>query len=123
MHLASTDTTGFQPLCSKPSFQTSQIQNWTSFVDNDTASHLLSLYFAWENPVWHLVDQDMFLHDLETGGRRFCSPLLVHVLLFFGVVPPHYPQQGAGLTHLEHIVRPWPDHQPAGGKGAWETVI
>ncbi|GES59648.1 Zn(II)2Cys6 transcription factor [Aspergillus terreus] len=85
MHLASTDTTGFQPLCSKPSFQTSQVQNWTSFVDNDTASHLLSLYFAWENPVWHLVDQDMFLHDLETGGRRFCSPLLVHVLLFFGV--------------------------------------
>ncbi|KAL4888163.1 hypothetical protein BDV59DRAFT_189219 [Aspergillus ambiguus] len=88
MHLAWSRTQEdgtFQPLCSDPPLMTTQIQNWTSFVDNDTASHLLSLYFTWENPVWHLVDQFMFWNDLQTGGRQFCSPLLVHVLLFFGV--------------------------------------
>ncbi|KAF9890106.1 hypothetical protein FE257_006267 [Aspergillus nanangensis] len=87
MHLAWASIEGsvFQPLSASPPFQTSRIQDWIPFVDNDTASHLLSLYFAWENPVWNLVDKYMFHYDLEHGGSKFCSPLLVHVLLFFGV--------------------------------------
>ncbi|GAA85248.1 C6 transcription factor [Aspergillus luchuensis IFO 4308] len=62
----------------------SNIQSWTDLVDNTTASHLLSLFFAWENPTWRLVDQEMFIRDLESGSKRFCSSLLVHTLLFFG---------------------------------------
>jgi hypothetical protein len=33
-----------------------------------------------------LIDQELFIHDLETRATRFCSPLLVHILLLFGCV-------------------------------------
>ncbi|PWY96555.1 hypothetical protein BO94DRAFT_561983 [Aspergillus sclerotioniger CBS 115572] len=73
-------------LVDTPLVQVSNIQLWTDLVNNTTASHLLSLYFAWENPTWHLVDQEMFVRDLEAGRKKFCSSLLVHTLLFFGCV-------------------------------------
>ncbi|KAE8154431.1 Zn(II)2Cys6 transcription factor [Aspergillus avenaceus] len=73
-----------QPLCKQPLVRLTAIHHWTSLVDNDTASHLLSLYFAWENPTWQLIDQYSFLRDLERGHGRFCSSLLVTALLFFG---------------------------------------
>ncbi|RHZ63234.1 putative C6 transcription factor [Aspergillus thermomutatus] len=71
-------------LCQEPQIRIKGIRAWTSLVDDEVASHLLSLYFAWENPTWQLVDQHMFLKDLASGSKRFCSPLLVHALLFFG---------------------------------------
>ncbi|PYI08808.1 C6 transcription factor [Aspergillus sclerotiicarbonarius CBS 121057] len=76
--------TATHTLADTPLVQVSNIQFWTDLVNNTTASHLLSLYFAWENPTWHLVDQEMFFRDLEAGRKRFCSSLLVHTLLFFG---------------------------------------
>ncbi|KAL2809643.1 hypothetical protein BJX63DRAFT_404927 [Aspergillus granulosus] len=71
-------------LVQQPPIQVTSIQRWTSLVDADVASHLLSLYFTWENPTWQLVDQTQFMHDLERGRTRFCSSLLVHLLLFYG---------------------------------------
>ncbi|KAL2834147.1 hypothetical protein BJY01DRAFT_224420 [Aspergillus pseudoustus] len=71
-------------LVQQPPIRVTSIQHWTSLVDDDVASHLLSLYFTWENPTWQLVDQPQFVHDLERGRTRFCSSLLVHTLLFFG---------------------------------------
>ncbi|GIJ87134.1 hypothetical protein Asppvi_006038 [Aspergillus pseudoviridinutans] len=71
-------------LCQEPQIWIKGIRAWTSLVDDEVASHLLSLYFAWENPIWQLVDQHLFLRDLASGSKRFCSPLLVHALLFFG---------------------------------------
>ncbi|OOQ85524.1 putative C6 transcription factor [Penicillium brasilianum] len=68
----------------QPLIQTKSIQHWTSLVEDDVASHLLSFYFNWENPTWHLIDQELFIHDLETRSTKFCSPLLVHILLLFG---------------------------------------
>jgi hypothetical protein len=70
----------------QPLIQTKSIRHWTSLVEDDVASHLLSFYFTWENPTWHLIDQELFIHDLETRATRFCSPLLVHILLLFGCV-------------------------------------
>lgn len=75
-------------LLRNPVIQTKSIQHWTSLVEDDVASHLLSFYFTWENPTWHLIDQELFIHDLETRRTRFCSPLLVHILLLFGCVCP-----------------------------------
>ncbi|RHZ68422.1 hypothetical protein CDV55_104398 [Aspergillus turcosus] len=75
---------GTPQLCQEPLIRIKGIRAWTSLVDDEVASHLLSLYFAWENPTWQLVDQHMFLRDLASGSTRFCSPLLVHALLFFG---------------------------------------
>ncbi|KAL4920372.1 hypothetical protein BDW62DRAFT_16515 [Aspergillus aurantiobrunneus] len=71
-------------LLQQPPIRITSIQNWTSLVDDDVASHLFSLYFTWENPTWQLVDQTLFVHDLEHWRTRFCSSLLVHTLLFFG---------------------------------------
>jgi hypothetical protein len=75
-----------QPLDHEPLVQITAIDKWTSLVNNDTASHLLSFYFAWENPTWQLIDQYSFVYDLESGNRTFCSSLLVIALLFFGCV-------------------------------------
>ncbi|EAW12131.1 putative C6 transcription factor [Aspergillus clavatus NRRL 1] len=72
------------PLCQEPDIQITNIKAWTTLVDDEVASHLFSLYFTWENPTWQLVDQHMFIKDLEQGSKRFCSSLLVHALLFFG---------------------------------------
>ncbi|KAF7162843.1 hypothetical protein CNMCM5623_007965 [Aspergillus felis] len=63
-------------LCQEPQIRIKGIRAWTSLVDDEVASHLLSLYFAWENPIWQLVDQHLFLRDLASGSKRFCSPLL-----------------------------------------------
>ncbi|KAL6230094.1 hypothetical protein BDW75DRAFT_79333 [Aspergillus navahoensis] len=71
-------------LLQQPPIRVASIQHWTSLVDDDVASHLLSFYFTWENPTWQLIDQPLFLHDLEHRRTRFCSSLLVHTLLFFG---------------------------------------
>jgi len=75
-----------QPILKEPPIQVNSIEFWTSLMANDAASHLLSFYFTWENPTWNLIDQDMFLQDLGNHNGRYCSRLLVHVLLFFGIV-------------------------------------
>lgn len=75
-----------QPLVQKPIIQITGIHHWTLLANSDTASHLLSLYFTWENPTWQLIDKDLFVRDLERGHGKFCSALLVTVLLFFGCV-------------------------------------
>jgi hypothetical protein len=78
-----------RPILKEPPTKVNSIEYWTSLTANDTASHLLSFYFTWENPTWNLIDQDMFLQDLENHNGRHCSRLLVHVLLFFGIVCFH----------------------------------
>ncbi|KAL4990407.1 hypothetical protein BDW68DRAFT_194676 [Aspergillus falconensis] len=54
-------------LLQQPPIRVASIQHWTSLVDDD-----------------QLIDQTLFLHDLEHHRTRFCSSLLVHTLLFFG---------------------------------------
>lgn len=87
-----------------PPVQVNSIKLWTTLMANDTASHLLSFYFTWENPTWNLIDQDMFLQDLENHGGTYCSRLLVHVLLFFGIVSV-FPTNKAGALILMIICR------------------
>ncbi|KAI9041822.1 putative C6 transcription factor [Aspergillus affinis] len=58
------DPTKVQLLRKDPTVRVSQVHAWTSLVDNEVASHLLSLYFTWENPTWHLIDQDIFSYNL-----------------------------------------------------------
>ena len=92
MHLTYRDGgfSGGLALQRQPLIQTSSIQHWTSLVEDDVASHLLSFYFTWENPTWYLIDKELFFHDLETRATRFCSPLLVNVLLLFGCVSSNH---------------------------------
>ncbi|KAJ5121028.1 uncharacterized protein N7515_008989 [Penicillium bovifimosum] len=80
----SEDSPFSRPVLKEPPVKVNSIDYWTSLVRNDTASHLLSFYFMWENPTWHLVEQAPFLQDLENRRGKYCSRLLVHVLLFYG---------------------------------------
>ena len=57
---------------------------WTSVTDDDAfVSHLISLYFTWQQPIFRWIDQDLFLADMRSGKKnaRFCSPLLVNIIL------------------------------------------
>lgn len=57
---------------------------WTSVTDDSAfVSHLISLYFSWQQPTFRWIDRDLFINDMKSGklGSRFCSPLLVNILL------------------------------------------
>lgn len=73
-------------LYKEPLYNVHQVHQWTSVVDDATASHLFTLYFNWDDPVWHFVDRTLFLQDLDAGRHRFCSRLLVHTVLFYACV-------------------------------------
>lgn len=49
--------------------------------DAEFVDHLLNLYFSWQHPFTSLFPQDLFLQDLERGGTRYCSALLVNAIL------------------------------------------
>lgn len=57
-------------------------ESWTR-VTRDAAlvGHLMSLYFCWQHPVFVLLSQECFLHDMSKGRTKYCSPLLVNALL------------------------------------------
>jgi len=57
-------------------------KSWTNATaDQDFVNHLLSLYFCWEYSAFASFSKVHFLHDFRTGRRRFCSSLLVNVIL------------------------------------------
>ncbi|KAH6900508.1 putative fungal-specific transcription factor [Thelonectria olida] len=49
-------------------------------VSKELESHLLSLYFAWEQPWVQCVDESLFRDSKNRGGRYF-SPLLLNCIL------------------------------------------
>lgn len=49
-------------------------------IDCDLEAHLLELYFTWEGPWLHIVDEALFRESRETNGRFF-SPLLLNCIL------------------------------------------
>lgn len=58
---------------------------WTTLASDEVISHLISLYFTWEQPCLQFVDKMAFLTDMKAGDvarpHSFCSPLLVSALL------------------------------------------
>jgi hypothetical protein len=61
-----------------------QAQRWTSVAGNALVSELLSSFFVYDNCFYlSFIDQESFLHDLQTGDTErgdFCSPLLVNAI-------------------------------------------
>jgi hypothetical protein len=55
---------------------------WTQVsTDDDLMRSLLKLYFQHEYPFFICFQKDLFLADMLTGSTRYCSPLLVNVIL------------------------------------------
>lgn len=56
--------------------------SWTNVTaDQGFVNHLLALYFCWEYPTFACFSKVHFLYDFRAGRRRFCSALLVNVIL------------------------------------------
>ncbi|KAJ5738832.1 Transcription factor [Penicillium malachiteum] len=70
-------------LCDLPLFNV-PAKPWTEItIDNDLASHLVSLYFTWDHPCAQFLDQRIFLEHMKRGlpDSEFCSPVLVNAIL------------------------------------------
>ncbi|KAF2719517.1 hypothetical protein K431DRAFT_321677 [Polychaeton citri CBS 116435] len=75
---------------------------WTDLPCSDYGvSHLISLYFAFLNPYWRFVEEDL---DLDTD---YCSPLLVNAVLaftsLFSGIDDAFVTKGNLLTRGEHF--------------------
>lgn len=61
-----------------------QAQPWTVVAGDGLVSELLSSFFTYDNCFYlPFVDQECFLHDMQSGDIRkadFCSPLLVNAI-------------------------------------------
>lgn len=64
---------------------TAHAHPWTTLASDEVVSHLLSLYFTWEQPCLQFIDKAAFISDIKAGRNSredgFCSPLLVSALL------------------------------------------
>lgn len=64
-------------------------QPWTTeTTDDGLASHLVSLYFTWQNTYFSCLDKTVFADamKLKDPSSLLCSPLLVNAVLFMGCV-------------------------------------
>lgn len=72
-----------EKLCDIPLVQV-PAKPWTAVTDDgQLVSHLVSLYFTWDNPLVQIVDQRVFLEHMKAGktNSEFCTPLLVNSVL------------------------------------------
>ncbi|KAJ5753411.1 uncharacterized protein N7511_007564 [Penicillium nucicola] len=68
---------------------------WTSVTNDDFfVSHLVSHYFTWQHGTLNWIDRELFLADMRTGNKssRFCSPLLVNIMLSCACFYSDYPE-------------------------------
>ncbi|EEA24192.1 hypothetical protein TMatcc_007265 [Talaromyces marneffei ATCC 18224] len=57
---------------------------WVTVTDDDElVSHLISLWFTWNNPYYNFVHRETFIRDMQAGKLdcKYCSPLLVNAIL------------------------------------------
>jgi hypothetical protein len=63
---------------------------WATMVDDEMGSHLLSLFFTWQQPWRQYIDKTSFLAGMvsqrDTNDNVFCSPLLVHAIFAYACV-------------------------------------
>jgi hypothetical protein len=74
-------------------------------VDDEMGSHLLSLFFTWQQPWRQYIDKTSFLAGMvsqrDTNDNVFCSPLLVHAIFAYACVRLRLPFGGESwLTSL-----------------------
>ncbi|WYZ39171.1 hypothetical protein EsH8_III_001085 [Colletotrichum jinshuiense] len=66
------------------------VSRWTTVLKDDKLlTHLVGLFWTWDENLSHLIDRELFVADLSSAGshlsqdqpRGFCSPLLVNAIL------------------------------------------
>ncbi|KAI9785682.1 MAG: hypothetical protein M1839_008699 [Geoglossum umbratile] len=57
-------------------------ETWTTATSNmEFITHLIGLYFCWSHPFYPIVHRERFLHDYNVGKTKYCSSILVNVIL------------------------------------------
>ncbi|KAI9771358.1 MAG: hypothetical protein M1840_002328 [Geoglossum simile] len=57
-------------------------ETWTTVTSNmEFITHLIGLYFCWSHPFYPIVHRERFLHDYDAGKTKYCSSMLVNVIL------------------------------------------
>ncbi|KAF4215306.1 hypothetical protein CNMCM6805_005459 [Aspergillus fumigatiaffinis] len=82
-----------EKLCDIPLVQV-PAKPWTAVTDDgQLVSHLVSLYFTWDNPLVQIVDQKVFLEHMKAGmtNSEFCTPLLVNSVLAMASLYSDFP--------------------------------
>lgn len=67
---------------------------WTKLASSDEVSHLLSVYFTWEHPLYQFIDKSMFLIAYKSydTSHAYCSKMLVHAILAMACLITRRPQ-------------------------------
>lgn len=75
--------------------ETLPVSKWTRILGTEQQfTHLLNLFWTWDNTLSRIVDREAFVHDLKAGANdpstmdsiENCSPFLVNALLAVGSV-------------------------------------
>lgn len=70
-----------------PRFDVLRPSRWTTVSDDDdTMRMLLKLYFLYEHQFFSCFHKDLFLEDLASGSKEFCSEVLVNAVLAIACV-------------------------------------
>ncbi|KXS95895.1 hypothetical protein AC578_2640 [Pseudocercospora eumusae] len=79
-------TTGIaapHPLCDER-LQHLRIHHWTAVqIPDHLAAHMISWYLRNDHPIFGFFCADLFVRDLVSYRERYCSKLLVHVVLLW----------------------------------------
>jgi hypothetical protein len=78
---------------------------WTKIASSEVVSHLFSLYFTWEQPLFQFIDKTCFLAAFHSGdlSHRFCSKVLVHALLSHASVSHQHFRNFLVLIMIAHF--------------------
>lgn len=71
---------------------------WTQLTNDDAlVSHLVTLFFTWEQPWYNFIEMTAFLNDMQAAQdddtwtksppeKEYCSPALVNAIMALGAV-------------------------------------
>jgi hypothetical protein len=71
---------------------TRDIAQWTSVAkDKEYIGELLALYFSWQHSFFQSFPEKLFRRDMQSGGTKYCSKLLVNAICASGclLTPRH----------------------------------
>ncbi|KJZ68893.1 hypothetical protein HIM_11715 [Hirsutella minnesotensis 3608] len=76
-----------EPDLCDPRLRSVHIARWSNVgIDNLLAVRCISLYLVTDHPLLGHFDPELFISDLVSGRREFCSSLLVNALLYWACV-------------------------------------
>jgi hypothetical protein len=83
----SSSTQAALPELCDPRLENLDIRLWTTVpTTNTTAARCISLYLETDHPLLGHFDPELFVSDLVSGRKEYCSSLLVNALLYWACV-------------------------------------